>query len=375
MPADYYEILGVPRGASETDIKNAYRRLARKHHPDVAADKAAAEARFKEINEAYSVLSDPEKRKMYDRYGHTGNGAGAPGGFTDFGFGEGFGDIFDMFFGTARGGTQQQRRSGPARGQDLRCDVEITLEEAFSGTTRDITYHHLAQCTVCKGSGAQPGTVVAACDRCGGTGIQRTVRQTPLGQFVTQVTCSKCHGEGTMTPTPCEACRGAGRVQTERTMTVKIPPGVDDGSRIRLSNAGEAGARGGPAGDLYVYITVRRHPLFRREGQDIFLDLRVSFVDAALGKTVTVPSLEGDIPLELAPGTQNGATYRLQGRGMPSVRGGPRGDQIVTVQVAVPTKLTKRQRELLEEFAREGGDAIGEEKSFFERVKDAFRVD
>ncbi len=374
MPADYYDVLGVPRGASDNDIKSAYRQLARKHHPDVAPDKVAAELRFKEINEAYTVLSDPQKRQNYDRYGHTGNGAGAPG-FGDFGFAEGFGDIFDMFFGQARAGTQQQRRSGPARGQDLRCDVEITLEGAFAGTTRDITYHHLAQCTACKGSGAQPGTVVAACDRCSGSGIQRTVRQTPLGQFVTQVTCSKCHGEGAMIPTPCETCKGAGRVQTERTMTVKIPAGVDDGSRIRMGGAGEAGLRGGPTGDLYVYIAIRKHALFRREGLDVFLDYPVSFVHAALGETVTVPSLEGDVPLELAAGTQSGATYRMPARGMPSVRGGPRGDQLVTVHVVVPTKLTKRQRELLEEFAREGGGAIGEEKTFFERVKDAFRVD
>jgi molecular chaperone DnaJ len=373
MSADYYEVLGVPRGASETDIKSAYRQLARKHHPDVSRDKAAAETRFKEINEAYSVLSDPEKRQMYDRYGHAGNGASS--GFGDAGFAEGFGDIFDMFFGAARAGTQQQRRSGPARGQDLRCDVEITLEEAFAGTTRDITYHHLAHCTTCKGSGAAPGTMVAACDRCNGTGVQRTVRQTPLGQFVTQVTCTKCNGEGAMIPTPCETCRGAGRVQTERTMTVKIPSGVDDGSRIRMSNAGEAGMRGGAAGDLYVYISIRKHAHFRREGLDVFLDYPVSFVHAALGETVSVPTLEGNVPLELAAGTQSGSTYRMPARGMPSVRGGPRGDQLVTIHVVVPTKLTKRQRELLEEFAAEGGDAIGEEKTFFERVKDAFRVD
>jgi molecular chaperone DnaJ len=375
MPADYYQVLGVSRGASDSDIKSAYRQLARKHHPDVAPDKIAAEVRFKEINEAYSVLSDPQKREMYDRYGHTGNGAGAPGGFGDFGFADGFGDIFDMFFGGARPGTQQQRRSGPARGQDLRCDVEVTLEEAFAGTTRDITYQHLAHCPICKGSGAKPGTVVSACDRCSGTGIQRTVRQTPLGQFVTQVTCTKCNGEGSMIPTPCETCKGAGRMHTERTMTVKIPAGVDDGSRIRMSNAGEAGVRSGPPGDLYVYIAIRKHPLFRRDGLNIFLDFPVPFVHAALGETIAVPSLEGDLQLELAAGTQSGSTYRMAGHGMPSIRGGPRGDQMVTVHVVVPTKLTKRQRELLEEFASEGGDTMGEEKSFFERVKDAFRVD
>lgn len=373
MPTDFYEVLGVQRDASEVEIKTAYRQLARKHHPDVAADKVAAEARFKEINEAYAVLSDPQKRQMYDRYGHTGNGAGGHAGYGDFGFTEGFGDIFDMFFGNVRaGGAQQARPNGPARGGDLRCDVDITLEEAFAGTTRDINYHHLAQCATCKGSGAQPGTTVIACDRCNGTGVQRAVRQTPLGQFVTQGTCQKCRGEGALIPTPCPSCRGAGRVSTERTLTVRVPAGVDDGSRIRMSGAGEAGMRGGAAGDLYVYITVRPHKQFRRDGADVFVDHAISFTQAALGERITVPSLEGEIALDLAPGTQSGATYRMPGHGMPSIRGGGRGDQLVTVHVVVPTKLTKRQRELLEEFAREGTE---DDKSFFERVKDAFRAD
>lgn len=374
MPTDFYEVLGVGRSASEAEIKTAYRRLARKHHPDVAEDKSAAEARFKEINEAYSVLSDPQKRQLYDRYGHTGNGGGGGAGYADFPFGEGFGDIFDMFFGSARAATQQ-RRSGPVRGNDLRCDVAVTLEEAFTGTTRDITYHHLAQCTSCKGSGAQPGTTVVACTVCNGTGVARTVRQTPLGQFVTQTTCSKCHGEGAMIPNPCEGCGGAGRVQTERTMTVKIPAGVDDGSRIRMSGSGEAGLRGGPAGDLYVYISIRRHARFRREGLDVFVDVPIGFAQAALGGEILVPSLEGEIPLEVAAGTQSGSTYRMPQRGMPSVRGSGRGDQLVTVHVVVPTKLSKRQRELLEEFAQESGVPGDDDKSFFERVKDAFRVD
>ncbi len=373
MPADYYQVLGVARDADESTIKRAYRQLARQHHPDVAQDKTAAEHRFKEINEAYEVLSDSQKRANYDRFGHAG-----PGGMGDAGFGpfgaEGFGDIFDMFFGAARSGAGQQGRSGPARGNDLRYDVEITLEEAYAGTTREVTFRHLTTCATCRGSGAEPGTLVVPCDRCGGSGMQRQVRQTPLGQFVTQTTCTKCAGDGQIVQTPCSTCRGRGRVEDQKTLQVRIPAGVDDGSRIKISGSGEAGARGGPDGDLYVYLSVAPHPLFRRDGLDVMLDVPVSFPHVALGGDITVPSLDGEVALTLAPGTQSGSQYRLRGRGMPSVRGGAKGDQLVTVHVVVPTKLSKRERELLEEYARAGGDAI-EEKSFFERVKDAFRVE
>jgi molecular chaperone DnaJ len=374
VAADYYDILGVPRNADENAIKRAYRALARKYHPDVAEDKVAAEHRFKEINEAYEVLSDAQKRANYDRYGRAGVNAGVGAeGFGPFGA-EGFGDIFDMFFGTARGATQQ-RRSGPARGSDLRYDVEITLEEAYSGTTREISFRHLAVCSTCHGSGAAPGTLIVPCDRCQGSGIQRQVRHTPLGQFVTQTTCSKCAGEGQIVSTPCETCRGRGRVEQERTLQVKIPPGVDDGSRIRISGSGEGGARGGPDGDLYVYLTIAPHHIFKRDGLDVHVDVPISFPQAALGGDVMVPSLDGELPLQLNPGTQSGSTYRLRGRGMPSVRGGAKGDQLVTVHVVVPTKLSKRERELLEEYARVRGDRVEDEKSFFERVKDAFRAD
>jgi molecular chaperone DnaJ len=370
VPADYYDVLGVARDADEGSIKRAYRQLARKYHPDVAKDKVAAETHFKEINEAYEVLSDAQKRANYDRFGHAGvNGEG--GGF---GFGaEGFGDIFDMFFGAARGG-QQPRRNGPARGSDLRYDVEITLEEAYSGTTREITFRHLATCATCRGTGAEPGTLVVPCDRCGGGGIQRQVRQTPLGQFVTQTTCTKCGGDGQIVQTPCSTCRGRGRVEQEKTLQVRIPPGVDDGSRIRITGSGEAGMRGGADGDLYVYLSIARHHLFRRDGLDVLIDVPIAFPQAALGGELFVASLDGELPLHLTPGTQSGSVYRLRGRGMPSVRGGAKGDQLVTVHVVVPTKLGKRERELLEEYARAGGDQI-EEKSFFDRVKDAFRAE
>src|ERR1700676_3597334 len=373
MAADYYQVLGVARDADDGAIKRAYRQLARQYHPDVAKDKDAAASHFKEINEAYEVLSDAQKRSNYDRFGHAGVNGGAGGGFGPFG-GEGFGDIFDMFFGAARGGGAQQRRNGPSRGSDLRYDVEITLEEAYAGTTREVTFRHLATCKTCRGSGAEPGTLVVPCDRCSGSGIQRQVRQTPLGQFVTQTTCSKCSGEGQIVQTPCVVCRGRGRIEAEKALQVRIPPGVDDGSRIRISGSGEAGLRGGPDGDLYVYLSVAPHEVFRRDGLDVLLDVAVSFPQAALGGDITVRSLDGAISLTLNPGTQSGSQYRLRGRGMPSVRGGAKGDQLVTVHVVVPTKLSKRERELLEEYAQTGGDHI-EEKSFFDRVKDAFRAE
>jgi molecular chaperone DnaJ len=378
MPTkDFYDVLGVSRDASADDIKRAYRGLARKHHPDVAENKAEAEHRFKEINEAYEVLSDPQKRAQYDRFGSVGNGAGA-GGFGDFGNfggfgGQGFGDIFDIFFGDRMGAQQAQaRRSGPSRGSDLRYDLEITLEEAFQGATREIQFNHLAQCETCHGSGAAPNSLVVPCSQCSGTGVMRMVRQTPLGQFVTQSTCTKCNGDGQVVQEPCHTCAGRGRREVERKLTVKVPPGVDDGSRIRITGNGEAGIRGGTPGDLYVYLSIAPHPVFRREGLDTYVDVPVSFPQAALGAQVGVPSLEGELQLTVHPGTQSGTTFRMRGHGMPSVRGTSRGDHVVTVHVVVPTKIAKRQRELLEEYARLGGDRV-EEKSFFDKVKDAFK--
>lgn len=373
MPTtDYYDVLGIARDASGDEIKQAYRKLARKHHPDVSHDKNEAELRFKTINEAYEVLSDPGKRAQYDRFGVVTNGAGAGPGQADFGFGAGsFGDIFDMFFGNVRAGGQT-RHAGPQRGSDLRYDLEITLPEAFAGTSKDIHFNHLAECDVCSGTGARPGTLVTPCDRCNGSGVMRAVRHTPLGQIVTQATCTRCEGEGHVIEHPCEACAGRGRRELERRLTVKVPAGVDDGSRIRIGGSGEAGTRGGPPGDLYVYLSVAPHPIFKRDGLDTYSDVPVSFPQAALGGPMTVHSLEGEVEVNLSPGTQAGTMLRLRGRGMPSVRGAHRGDHHVTIHVMVPTKLNKHQRELLEEYARAGGDAI-EERSFFDRVKDAFR--
>lgn len=369
MPTDYYSVLGVGRDASDSDIKRAYRGLARKYHPDVAEDKAAAEAHFKEINEAYEILSDPQKRSHYDRFGTAPNGAGAgAGGFGNFG-GDGFTDIFDMFFGGRPGA---QRPAGPQRGADLRYDLQITLEEAYRGAEREISFSHLGQCETCSGSGARPGTLVTRCDRCGGTGTMRSARQTPLGQFVTQTTCTRCNGEGTLIPTPCDTCRGRGRVERNRTLTVRIPAGVDDGSRIRVAANGEGGARGGPPGDLYVYLAVAHHPRFRRDGADLYVDVPIAFTDAALGATLDIETFDGVVPLPVAAGTQSASTFRIRSKGMPLVRGSGRGDLLVTVHVVVPTKLSRHERELLEEFARTADDGV-DDRSFFDRVKDAFR--
>jgi molecular chaperone DnaJ len=377
VPSDYYQVLGVPRGASDAEIKRAYRQLARTHHPDVASDKVAAETRFKEINEAYEVLSDPNKRQSYDRFGHAATNGGAGGaGFGPFGGfaqSEGFSDLFDMFFGAARGGTQQ-RPAGPTRGSDLRYDLGITLEEAYHGAERPITFAHLAACESCNGSGAEPGTLVHSCERCGGTGVVRSARQTPLGQFVTQSACATCNGEGTVIQSPCRACRGRGRTERQRTVNVKIPAGVDDGSRIRLTGYGEVGARGGPPGDLYVYLQVTPDARFRRDGNDLYTNVPITFPQAALGSSITVDTFDGPVEVQVAAGTQNGSTCRLPGRGMPTVRGAARGNLYATLHVAVPQKLTKRERELLEEFASIGADRI-DDRSFFDRVKDAFKPD
>ena len=372
MPtADYYEILGVARDASGDEIKQAYRRLARTHHPDVSHDKSAAEHRFKAINEAYEVLSDPDKRAQYDRFGAVGNGAGHGQGF---GFDPGsFGDIFDMFFGNVRS-SARTRHAGPERGSDLRYDLEISLEEAFAGTSREIEFTHMAQCEACRGSGARMGTLVTPCTTCGGSGAVRVVRQTPLGQMVTQSTCPRCRGEGQAVEHPCDACLGQGRRDIGRSLTVTVPAGVDDASRIRIAGNGEGGVRGGPPGDLYVYLTIAEHPYFKRLGSDTFADVPVSFPQAALGGPVTVHALDGEAEVNLSPGTQPGTVLRLRGRGMPTVRGAHRGDHHITIRVAVPTKLSREQRDLLERYAQAGGDAV-EERSFFERVKDAFRPD
>ncbi|HEV3156912.1 MAG TPA: molecular chaperone DnaJ [Candidatus Baltobacteraceae bacterium] len=375
MATDFYSVLGVERSASEADIKNAYRALARRHHPDVARDKDkhGAEARFKEINEAYEVLSDPHKRRHYDRFGTASpNGSPGAGGFGGFSGGEGFGDIFDLFFNGMRAGGGA--RGGPTRGADLRYDLEIELHEAFTGVEREIAFQSAGACETCSGTGARPGTTPIICDGCQGSGVMRSVRQSPLGQFVTQGTCTRCGGAGRVVTSPCETCKGRGAVERLRTLTVRIPAGVDDGSGIRVTGSGEPGTRGGPAGDLYVNLRIAAHPRFRRDGLDLYVEQPISFTHAALGGPVEFESLDGPAHFTVPTGTQNATNFRIRGRGMPNVRGGARGDLISTVHVVVPTKLSRKERELLEEYARLGGDRV-DERSFVDRVKEKFRAD
>lgn len=368
---DLYDILGVPRNASDEAIKKAYRTLARKHHPDVVREgnKADAETHFKEINGAYSVLSDAEKRAHYDRFGTI---PGAPGGGPGFGAGfggEGIGDIFDLFFGVSSGGGR--RRAGPPRGSDLRYDVEITYEDVLNGNQRQISFTRLDRCSACRGSGAADGAGPVQCPNCGGQGEVRAVRQTPLGQFVTTSTCGRCGGTGGVIGNPCKTCRGAGRRESLQQVEVRIPPGVEEGSRIRYAGLGEAGERGGANGDLYVYINIRPHDIFERAGADLHCDTAISFTQAALGAKLELEALDGPATVDVPAGTQNGTTFRIHGRGLPRARGSGRGDLIVDVYVRVPMKLTRKQRELLEEFARAGGEDI-EDRGFFKRVKEAF---
>src|SRR5919107_423894 len=357
---DYYEILGVERGASEGDIKKAYRRLAQQWHPDVNKEPDAA-VRFKEINEAYQVLSDPERRQRYDLFGTVGT-EGGPG------FG-GFADIFDAFFGAAAAGAG--RRGRPAAGSDLRYDLRITFEEAILGTMKEIEFPVLARCDTCGGNGAKPGTQPTTCPQCNGRGEVRGVRQTMLGQMINVTTCPRCKGDGKIVETPCETCKGDGRVERRHTLQVTIPPGIDEGHQIRLANEGEAGPRSGPAGSLYVAVHVAPHPQLKREGTELIYEASVGIAQAALGTRILVPTVGGEEEVEIRPGTQPGTEIRLRGRGVPHLRRtGSRGDLHVVVDVAVPTRLSKAEREALEAYARASGEIVADEPTLLERVRD-----
>lgn len=341
---DYYEVLGVPRDANDGDIKKAFRTLAFKYHPDRNPEQDA-EGKFKEINEAYEVLSDPQKRTAYD---HFGSARGAFGqGFEGFDVG-GFGDIFEAFFGGATTAT----RRGPQRGADLLHRMTITLEEAAFGVEKEIVFNRTEHCPVCRGSGSKPGTQPAKCPNCSGTGQVRQVRQSIFGRFTNVTPCPQCHGEGKIVIEPCPQCHGNGRERRQSTISVKIPGGVEDGSRIKLSGDGEAGPKGGSNGDLYIDITVRQHELFVREGDDLIYELQSNIVQAALGAEVEVPTLDGSTKLKIPAGSQTGAVFRLRNKGISHLRGFGRGDELIHLRVMTPESLTKRQRELFEELAR-----------------------
>jgi molecular chaperone DnaJ len=367
---DFYEVLGLSTTASDDEIKSAYRRLARQHHPDVNQGDSAAEARFKEINEAYEVLSNQEKRQRYDQFGHAGVN-GQPG-TSDFGFGGfGVGDIFDMFFGASR--EAGARGTHVQRGADLRYDLEITLEEAAFGAERGVEITKLETCTTCQGSGGKEGSRPETCTTCRGQGQVRQTQQT-LGSFSTVTTCPRCRGEGQTIKDPCPRCSGDGRERKSKSLHVKIPAGVDTGNRIRFTGEGEAGPNGGPAGDLYVVTVVRPHAVFEREGRDVACEINISFAMAALGGKVKVPTLDGEQEVHLPEGTQPGDVFRLAGKGVPEVGRSGRGDQHVVVRVVTPTRLNDRQRRALQEFAAASGEEVGEasDGSLFEKIRNIF---
>jgi molecular chaperone DnaJ len=369
---DYYEVLGVDRGASEEEIKRAFRRLAQRHHPDVDQNDGADE-RFKELNEAYRVLSDRQRRQAYDMFGHAGVDGASAGGFEGFGGGFGpFGDIFDAFFGGSPAGVRGRRRV--QAGADLRYDLTIDFAEAVFGVTREIHFPTLVRCPVCDGSGGEPGSEPETCPECNGTGEKRRVAQTILGQMVNIVTCPRCQGEGRIIANPCHECHGDGRVREERRLTVEIPAGIDAGQRIALEGQGEAGPRGGPPGDLYVAIAVRDHPQLLRRGTELYYELPVTFPQAALGATLTVPTVEGSEEVVVPAGAQSGHELRLRAKGVPRLRGAGRGDLHAIVNVVVPNKLSKRERELLKELDEVSAPAVAPKggSSVLERLRGLF---
>ena len=372
---DYYEILGVSRDADETELKKAYRKLAKQYHPDMNPNDKDAEAKFKEINEAYAVLSDPQKRKQYDMYGHSGLDGTGFDGFRGFGgFDFGFEDIFDTFFGGSPFGRSTRRKSGPRRGNDLKYSLEISFLEAAFGVTKEINVTRMQLCHVCGGSGSKPGTKPETCRHCNGTGQIRHVQATPFGQMVNMRTCEVCHGEGTIITNPCDECRGNGRVQKTSKISINVPAGIDNGQTISLRGEGEPGMMGGPPGDLYVSIRVKPHPLFKREGYDVICEIPITFTQAALGAELEIPTLEGTIKYNIPEGTQTGTVFRLKNKGIKHLRSNAKGDQLVRVNVEVPTKLSAKQKELLKQFAEISGDEVFQQrKSFFDKMKDLFQ--
>ncbi|MHB1133874.1 MAG: molecular chaperone DnaJ [Chloroflexota bacterium] len=371
---DYYEVLGVPRDASEEDIRKAFRRLARQYHPDVNSEDGT-EARFKEVNEAYEVLSDTQKRHTYDRFGHVDPRGFPPGsGPAGTPFDDLVGDLFESFFGGA--GTTS-RRGASQRGADLQYDLTLTLEEAAFGVEKQIEVVRLGTCNTCNGSGAKPGSQPATCPTCHGSGELRQVQSTLFGQFVNVRICDRCRGEGKIVTDPCPTCRGNGRIRSPRKIAVKVPGGVDDGQQIRLTGEGEAGMRGGPAGNLYVRLRVAEHALFKRQGNDLVYDLPLNIVQATLGDEVDVPTLGGDpVKVRVPAGTQHGRIFRLKEKGVPYLGSGRRGDQHVRTRVVVPTELTDEQKRLVRELGQSlgyGGNQ-GEDKGLLGKFKDALGV-
>ncbi|WP_158735052.1 molecular chaperone DnaJ [Alteribacillus sp. YIM 98480] len=365
---DYYEVLGLDENASVDEIKKAYRKLARKYHPDVNKEENAEE-KFKEVKEAYDTLSDPQKKANYDRFGHAdpNQGFGGAGGAGDFG---GFGDIFDMFFGGGR-----RDPNAPRQGSDLQYTMTLTFKEAAFGKDTEIEIPREETCSTCSGSGAKPGTQPETCTKCGGAGQLNIEQNTPFGRVVNRRVCDRCQGTGKMIKEKCTTCGGNGKIRKNKKISIKVPAGVDHGQQIRVAGQGEPGANGGPQGDLYVVFNVQPHEFFERDGDDVYCEMPLTFAQAALGDEIEVPTLRSKVKLKIPAGTQTGTSFRLRGKGIPNVHGRGQGDQHVKVRVITPKKLNEKQKELIREFSEQSGDEQVDEQShnFFEKVKRAFR--
>ena len=376
---DYYEVLGVQKGASQDEIKKAYHKLAKQYHPDLHPGDKEAEAKFKEANEAYEVLSDEQKRAKYDQFGHAGvdpnYGAGGAGGAGGFGGFSDLGDIFDSFFGGGFGGgfggsTRRANPNAPRRGSDIRASIVLDFMEACHGCTKTVTINRQENCSACHGSGCAAGKSPQTCPDCHGTGQVQVRRQTPMGVFATSAPCAKCGGKGRIIHQPCKDCRGSGTVRKRRTIQASIPAGIDNGQTISIRGQGNAGKNGGPAGDLLITITVRPHELFRREGTSVLCEAPITFTQAVLGAELEIPTIDGKVKYTLPEGTQSGTTFRLKGKGIPSINGRGRGDQYVTVYIETPKNLNKEQKEALKKFAETMGESNYEEqKKFFKKFK------
>jgi len=374
---DYYEVLGVAKTATESELKSAYRKLAKKYHPDLNKDNKEAEEKFKEVSEAYEVLSDPSKRQKYDQFGHAGVdpnfGAGGYGAYGGGGFGfEDFdiGDIFGSFFGGGFGGGGSSRRNAPMRGESLRVNLVLSFEEAAFGCTKEINITKTDKCSHCGGSGAEAGTTAETCSACHGTGSVKTTRRTPLGVISSSSVCPTCGGSGKIIKNPCKSCGGSGKERVSKKLSVNVPAGIDDGQTLSLRGEGNAGSNGGPSGDVLVTVSVRPHHILVRDGTTIHCEVPITFTQAALGAEIEVPTLDGKVKYSIPEGTQTGTTFRLRGKGVPVLNSSRRGDQLVHVTIEVPKNLTQKQKDLLADFAKSvGEEAFPERKSFFEKLK------